>query len=421
MTTPVQCEGSRFVTLNAQDVRPERIEWLVPGRIPTAGVTLLVGDPGLGKSMLTTDLAARASRCELDRQRPFALMISAEDALAPVVVPRLQAAGAELSGVAFIEPIDLGEAPLMLPDDASEFEAKIAHYGPCLVTIDPLSAFIASKVNSWRDQSIRLALRPLHAMAERHRCAIVIVAHLNKSVGVDPLYRTGGSVGIPAAARSALLLARDPDDPDGERGRRRILAHFKSNYGLLAPSLSYEIESVTLNNDGQEISTACIRETGESDHGAHALLARPDHEERTERDDALDFLRVELADGARPAKDVKREARDAGISDRTLARAKAELAVESQRVGGAGGAGHWEWSLTVPALSEPSLYPNGGTLSGNGSNKPGAVPVVPKAATPEDIDRVPEPNGPAEAASREEEERIAELLDVPLYDDGGGP
>jgi len=56
------------------------------------------------------------------------------------------------------------------------------------------------------------------------RCAILVVAHLNKAMGANPLYRVGGSIGLTGAARSVMLFGRDPHDPEGERGRSRILA-----------------------------------------------------------------------------------------------------------------------------------------------------------------------------------------------------
>ncbi|MEX2310760.1 MAG: AAA family ATPase [Pirellulales bacterium] len=42
-------------------VQPQNIRWLWPGRIPLGRVTLLVSDPGIGKSLLTLDIAARVS------------------------------------------------------------------------------------------------------------------------------------------------------------------------------------------------------------------------------------------------------------------------------------------------------------------------------------------------------------------------
>jgi hypothetical protein len=45
----------------ANEIEPQPLQWLWPNRIPLAKLTLLIGDPGIGKSLLVTDLAARVS------------------------------------------------------------------------------------------------------------------------------------------------------------------------------------------------------------------------------------------------------------------------------------------------------------------------------------------------------------------------
>src|SRR5579859_2038699 len=40
------------------DVEPRAIEWLWPGRIARGKLTLLTGDPGVGKSQISLDIAA---------------------------------------------------------------------------------------------------------------------------------------------------------------------------------------------------------------------------------------------------------------------------------------------------------------------------------------------------------------------------
>ena len=70
--------------------------WLWPKRIPKGTLTLLAGDPGLGKSFLTVELAVRLTRAEFG-EPGVALIASAEDLPAATVVPRLLAAGADLN------------------------------------------------------------------------------------------------------------------------------------------------------------------------------------------------------------------------------------------------------------------------------------------------------------------------------------
>jgi hypothetical protein len=291
--------------------------------------------------MLTCWIAAR-----LSREGKNSIFATAEDSIAAVVRPRLEAAGAELERVTFIRIVDeAGEDGLLLPDDTAELEACVREEAAVFVAIDPLTAHLPSQVNSWRDQSVRLALAPLHRMAERQGCSVTVVAHLNKSISAEPLRRIGGSIGIPAAARSALLLARDPDDPDGEEGTSRVLAQVKTNYGVEAPSLKFGIESIVLPATENEpnVETARLIELGESTHRGEALLAtRGDPEERSAVDEAALWLEDLLCGLPVAATEVQAAARKYGISEKTLRRAKNKLGVQSKKAAFGGG---WEWSL----------------------------------------------------------------------------
>jgi hypothetical protein len=179
--------------------------------------------------------------------------------------------------------------------------------------------------------------------------------HLNKGMSTDPLRRISGSGGFGNAARSVLLLARDPDDPNGEEGTRRVLAHVKSNVAPLASSLSYEIKSIVLpaRDDFPEVETARIDGAGESSYSGRDLLGSAEGEgEDSAVDQACEFLREELGgledlgNVPRRVREVKTAARDAGISERTLERAKAKMGVRSEKVGGRDG--FLVWLLRAP-------------------------------------------------------------------------
>jgi hypothetical protein len=190
-----------------------------------------------------------------------------------------------------------------------------------VLTIDPLVAHLPEKIDSHRDQSVRRALAPLYRLAKNTGCAVVAVLHLNKSIGADPLMRLPGSVGFGNAVRSVLLLQRDPDDPDGERGHRRVLAHTKHNLGPLAPSLLYRLVPIVLPavDNAPMVETSRLELIGESEHDGRALLSVGDDEERSAREEAVDFLRDYLADGTRHSvSEIYKEASSLRISDRTL-------------------------------------------------------------------------------------------------------
>lgn len=330
-------DGVRTVTFDT--VSTERVSWLWEGRIPRGMLTLLVGDPGLGKSLLTANLAGLVSKAGGD-----VILLSAEDHKAATIRPRLEAVDAALDRVHALEVrrdgIDEGIA---LPDDGPELQRIAEAKGAKLVIVDPLMAHLPESVNSWRDQSVRRALAPLHRLAEDLRCAVVIVAHLNKAKGADATHRTGGSIAIPAAVRSALLLARDPEDPEPDTGSQRVLAHFKCNVAPQAETLTAEIETVEVDG-GHEAPR--IELVGTSTVSAADLLDAPTEEIRTERDEAIEFLEAELAEGPRPTKEIRDAARAAHIADRTLTRAKAELGIKSTKDGLNGG---WRWRLPKDA------------------------------------------------------------------------
>jgi hypothetical protein len=160
----------------------------------------------------------------------------------------------------------------------------------------------------------------------------VIVRHLNKSGGPQAIYRGGGSIGIIGAARCGLLVATDPDD-DG----RRIVAVTKSNLAAMPEALAYRLVS------DDERGCARVVWEGVTSHTADSLLSVPrDDDERTERDDAADWLKDTLAQEGLPAKKVLSLAREAGYSETTLKRAKARVGVRSKKLGMGDG---WVWVL----------------------------------------------------------------------------
>jgi len=328
------------------NVKPRRVEWLLPGLIPFGAITVLSGQPGLGKSLLTVKLAADFSAGRLDR-RGDVLMFTAEDPTAEVVVPRLMAARAKLTAIHFGELNDNGlSIPLRFPSDTKGLRELAREHEARLIVIDPLTAHLAGNVDSFKDQSIREALAPLAALAEERRLAIVVVAHLNKGQSTDPIQRLGGSVGLPAAARSVLLLGRDPDDPDGPGGSGRVLAHVKSNFAPPAPSWALRIVSATVDDWLGQFETAEIIEVGPSPYLGPDLLASSSENGGLPKvmSEAVTFLREVLSGGPLKMTDVEGEAEQAGLSWETVKRAKKHAGVETRKQRGVLN-GPWLWEL----------------------------------------------------------------------------
>ena len=316
------------------DVAPEVLDWLWPGYVPRGKLVLLDGDPEMGKSLLTIDLIARLSRGgPLPDGAPVSrahtsVLISAEDGRADTIRPRAEAAGADLSRL--ILPNFGGRVP-RFPEEIANLEELIVDRGVDLVVLDPLMAFLPPSVAANLDQCVRQALTPLSQLAFWTGCTILLVRHLTKKWRERALLRGQGSVGIAGAVRSGLLVGPHPGPAGGEPGgppaprADRVLAVYKTNLGARPPSLGYRVVRSAL-------GPPVVEWTGPVAVTADELGAsRPADAGLPARERAVDWLRRELAGGPRRAADVSAAAAAAGIPDRTLNRAKADLRAESHR------------------------------------------------------------------------------------------
>lgn len=235
------------------EVEMQSVSWLWHRRLARGKVTILDGDPGVGKGFLTLDISARISRgWKLPHDPRSAskpgnvLLFTPEDDVADTIRPRLEAAGADLHRIRFLASViradptsgRLSEQLLSIPRDIAVFEDTILREGIDLLVVDPITAVLDPGVKTNNDMEVRVALMPLAVMAARTGCAVLIVRHLNKSGGDNALYRGGGSIGFVGLARVGLMLT---PHPDGDA--KRVLAPVKSNIGRMGEALSFSLEA----------------------------------------------------------------------------------------------------------------------------------------------------------------------------------
>jgi RecA-family ATPase len=323
------------------DVEPESITWLWPGRVAAGKLTLIVGDPGLGKSWITLDIAARLSSGRMwPDQVPGGapadvLLLSAEDGIADTIRPRLDALAADVIRVHHLAVLRVGqkEHAIQLTNIAA-LEQAISQTKAQLVIIDPVSAYLGS-TDSHRDAEVRGLMAPLAHLADRTGVAVLGVMHLAKSSQQPAIYRPIGSIAFTAAARLVLAVAADP-----EQDHRRILAPLKQNICAAAPALAYTLAEGRLEWEADPVS----------DVDVDVLLSAPT-QDRQERLEAGAWLRQALADGPVESTQLQTEAAEtAGISTRTLFRAKERLKVDAFKQG-YGKDGKWYWRLPSPKVA----------------------------------------------------------------------
>jgi hypothetical protein len=332
--------GRRVRLVRASDVTPQRTRWLWERLLPAGKLALLTGEPGLGKSSITVDLAARISRGELPGDwhgSPRAVLVcSFEDDPIDVIRPRLDAAGADTAKVHFVEVDDEDGTPglLRFPEDIARLRSRIERVNAALLVIDPIVCTFSGDIDSHKDAHVRRAFGPLSKLAQETGCAVLCVSHTNKSNATDIHRRQSGSIAFTGAARNVFLAAPDPEDP--EKGR--VFVHAKSNTGALAPARRFAMAGVDVGN-GIGAVRVVWGEDAPNLNVATVLGPPLDSETKSALDDAKDFLRKELAEGAKAATAVSAAAAEQGITDATLRRARVAICQTSKRSDG------WWWGL----------------------------------------------------------------------------
>jgi len=326
------------------DVQSHPVEWLWRGWIPRGKLTLLEGDPGVAKSLLTIELAARitkglpmpdGSHCE----RGSVVIVNAEDGLEDTVKPRLEVAGADIQRCHWLNfSLEDGLQTLVIPSQMDALKKKIEESKAVLVIIDPLVAYLEKRINSWNDQDVRRAMAVLSQLAQQTGAAIVLIRHLNKKEDVkNKIYRGGGSIAFIAAVRSGLLVAADSHDSN-----LRVLSTNKANLAAASTPLLFGVESVEYH--GEQEGMPRIIWHGEQSQAARHSPSSNVHERPSPLEDAKEFLLESLEHGAKEVTQLFGDAHNSKISLSTLRRAKTELKVKSVR-NGFGDEGVWLWKL----------------------------------------------------------------------------
>lgn len=334
---PPLITAPRLIMVKFSDIEPEDVSWLWEPYIPLKKLTMLEGDPGQGKTYLMLAIAAAITQgYSLPNQHGrvppptmdwgTVLYMSAEDDLADTLVPRAITTGAEPSRILSVKGWSSGgDVEVFSFAHLSLLKEAIGDIKARLVIIDPLQGFIGEKVDVHRTNEVRPIMTQLKNIAEYHRCAILLIRHLNKGVG-KALYRGQGSVDFTAAARSVLVVAESLEDDT-----KKVLAHEKSSLAPKGASLIFQITS-----EG-------FRWCGTSPVTADDLVSQQPVKHQHQRRAAMEWLHDSLSDGEQLAQTIIDEAAANNIAEKTLRRAKTDLRVvafQKER--------HWYWKLPEP-------------------------------------------------------------------------
>lgn len=328
---------ARLVRLSSVDRLA--IQWLWANRIPLGMFSMLVGDPGIGKTFFLAYVIALVTRglpwpdCPGESNPPGSvILLNDEDDFAHVVGPRLDAHGADCSKVFGLDGLELPGGDrievfnISNPEHLQALEGAIKSRGDCrLVVFDPVTAYLG-KTNANSNADVRSALTGLAKLAQRQTVAVIGVSHLSKKSDLDAIYRVLGSMGFAAQARAVWGVVWDKEN-EGVR----LLQPVKTNLSVNATGLAFSIEG------GRVVfQDRVVRETIDE-----SLRNPPE-----KKAEAMEWLETRLQNKATVAATVIHDEADkAGIASGTLRRAADELNVKKEQVWAEKRCQGWFWSL----------------------------------------------------------------------------
>jgi hypothetical protein len=329
----------RLVLRWGDTVEAKPIDWLWPHWLPRGVLGVLDGDPGLGKSSVTMDLVARVTTGAKfpettgpERPPQCVLVAAPEDSTAHVVKPRLEAAGADVARVAFVEGAVERTAEgaesyaLQLPRDLDLVAKAVGEHRPALLVIDPLFSVMGLDrrgrfIMASDDQSVRRLTGELKQLAEEAALTVLLIRHLNKNRRGSAVLRGSGSVAIAGQARAVLLAAKDPADSEV-----RVLAMAKTNMGALPASLRFVV------GEGMSSVGNCsrVKWLGACELTADDLLYPPQKQESEEEEgggytEECGFLGRLLADGPKTWPEIVTAGQAEKLTAGGLRKARREL------------------------------------------------------------------------------------------------
>ena len=329
--------------------------YLMQDRIPLAMLSLLVGDGGIGKSTLLTEIACRISKGEPLPGSHKALVkgttiyITSENQPEEVLKPRVLACGGDTNKIIYLRNVLVPTSDK--PDEPRVFDVSkhmpglrrlIVQIGDVqLVVIDPIISHISERLDPNSTVLVRHVMDILSDFTRETQIALVVVAHMAKGQAVSAIYRVAGSHQWVAAARVVLAIMKDKEDTDPDR---RLLCPLKSNIYISPRSLAFKIVPAYVQPEelpGANLKTAKVEfEPEELDIDVEALFAPIISPQSSTTSNAIRFLNETLKNGGVKQEEIEALAEKAGIKDRTLRVARQKLQIYPERVG-FGPGGHW--------------------------------------------------------------------------------
>lgn len=343
-----------------KDVEERDIDWLWPGKIPRGELTILEGDPGVGKSFFAHWIGAQV--CDGNRlptEYPAGLKpikgnvayFDFENDPGTTTKKRIKAAGCKN-----LDKFYQIEEQFTMGDKKFEkaLDDLMDTIDPQLVVFDTLNHYLGVKGDINNSKDATQALAPFHKFARKYHCAVVVLRHLNKgSTTMKAIYRGQGNIAQTGVARVVLSCAKLDNATDEYEGEGWVgMGTTKNNLSALGKTLVYKIEFDPMSKKGHD-DKAHIVIHGFIDKTSDELLAPADHKRESKKDremsdkqakeGATSFLLSLLNGGDIKTRDEVMElAEKAGFTQKDIYAASQELPVRKKK-------GEWWLDTRSPA------------------------------------------------------------------------
>jgi hypothetical protein len=352
-----QTNTDDIVAVRAVDIAVRSLDWIWPGHLLRGAQELLSGLPDLCKSQVQIYyIACATARLPWPDGSPAiepinVIMLTAEDTLDQIVVPRLIAAGADTNRVHIVKCIKADEhnRQFLLNEDLYRLEylvKKIGNVG--LVTLDPITAYMGGKLDSHRATDVRAQLGPLKDFAERHNTAVSTITHPPKKTGQRAIDHFIASQAFIAACRVGHLSIPEMEEGEEPRPTGRILfTTVRHSASAPMPTLAYRKETVFVDNAG---NVPRVMWEGESNITADAAVAAAAGKKSSDQQLKVQAFLHEILKDGKPVlqKEIEAAAKAEGFTEKQLRTARERLGIHTNKEEGKMGGG-WFWQLPDPS------------------------------------------------------------------------
>lgn len=318
----------KFLQESMEEVEEENLDWIWYPYLARGELSILEGDPGLGKSYLAemagghfVDGIRLPSVKKLPKVKGKVAYFDIENSAGTVTKKRLTENGFEN-----LRDYYQDEQPFTIDNDEHKIAVMdaIEKLKPILVVFDTLNTYIG-KADIHKSSESQQALGWFREIAQRFNCSVLVLRHLTKGTKTAAIYRGQGSIAFAGLARVVMTVGVVPDDPD-----TRAMTVTKINVTKPPKALTFYIEELPDTVKSQDRSRFKWGEFVDltSDE---MLSAAP--EKDTSKGEAQGLLRDMLSDGAVSVEKLERAAEARSISIRTLHRAADEIGVVKKQSG----------------------------------------------------------------------------------------